>query len=84
MTFEEQQREDDVFRLEEIRDKIEELAREAMNIADDNGEGGVASSYWGPHIIGALHKDHEWLGGSMSTIQDTIDEIKRIDEDEEE
>lgn len=34
-----------------------------------------ARSYWIPHIIMALTNDHEWLGGSMVTMEETIMEV---------
>ena len=35
-----------------------------------------ARSYWLAHIEMALNDDHNWVGGSMATIEGTIDELK--------
>jgi len=69
---------DDVFRLEEIKDEIKELLKEAEKIVEEAG--GLthdrAISYWIPHVEGALDEDHCWLGGSMVTMEDTIQELR--------
>lgn len=73
----------DVHRLEEIQVEIEELVREAKKITDDYPEtGGRPDAYWLPHVIGALRNDHEWCGGSMSTLEDSIREIMEGEEEE--
>ena len=67
-----------VFRLEEIQNEILALANEAMEIVREVAPGGAtarAESYWYPHIVGAVHKVHGYLGGSMFTIEDAIKEI---------
>ena len=72
-------------RLANIKDEIKELIREAKGIV--RFKGGItyerARSYWLAHIIMALDKDHEFLGGSMFTMQDTIKEMKDAEEAEE-
>ena len=45
------------------------------------GEGDVAKSYWLAHIVTALDKDHGYLGGSMGTMQDTIDALREGEEE---
>lgn len=73
----------DLRRLENIKWKIEELIDEAKHIV--KGAGGFAyeraRSYWIPHIIIALSKEHDYLGGSMVTMADTIEELKDQVED---
>ena len=67
--------------LGNIRDKIKELMWEAKDIVDQYDVGGPnikarANAYWFPHISMALDTDHDYVGGSMCSLQDTIDEIK--------
>lgn len=77
--------------LEDIKDNIKGLAHDAMRAIEqlDNAYGrpsaARAKAYWFAHIVCALDNDHMFLGGSMTTMQDSIDEIKReIGEDNEE
>ena len=67
----------DAHRLSEIKDQIKELMEEARSILEQGNERVWfrAKSYWYAHIITALDKDHMYLGGSMTTMQDTIDEL---------
>lgn len=76
--------------LNEIKEKIKKLVYEAKDIVqgmDGNGTTSKrAESYWIPHILGALDKDNEYVGGSMYTMEDTINELEKnlVDADEEE
>ena len=72
---------DDVERLEEIKDEIKALISEALGIFRDHDAESPFRGYAYAHIIGALDKDHEFLGGSFITLQDCIDELKSGDED---
>jgi hypothetical protein len=70
---------DDVERLEEIKDEIKELVEEAIGIVRSSGTRTTyetARTYWYAHILGALDKDHEFLGGSMTTMEDTIEDVE--------
>ena len=72
-------------RLREIQEEIEELVGEAMKcIRTAGGSTAQADVYWKPHIIGALRNDHGYLGGSMVTMQDTIEELESQGDDDEE
>jgi ribosomal protein S2 len=77
-----------VNRLGEIKEEIKHLIVEAKHIIASVTDRDVryerARSYWIAHIEGALDKDNEWLGGSMTNMQDTIDEIEEDTEIEEE
>jgi len=69
---------DDIERMEEIKEEIKELLHESRYIlknADDRITYERASSYWLAHIVTALDNDHDYLGGSMCTLQDSIDEL---------
>jgi hypothetical protein len=66
----------DVLRLQDIKDEIKELVYEAQDlIPRDTIEFSRAKSYWLPHILMALDKDHDYLGGSMFTMQETVDDL---------
>jgi hypothetical protein len=64
----------------EIKDKIKELVYEAQDILERGtityNRARSSRSYWIPHILMELDKDHDWLGGSMCTMQNTIDEME--------
>tara|TARA_B100000686_G_C15925474_1_gene541680 strand:+ start:158 stop:436 length:279 start_codon:yes stop_codon:yes gene_type:complete len=70
----------DTYRLEEIKNEIEELRSEAMGIvsASRQLDGGLAHERayrgWSAQIEKALSSDHDWLGSTtMDTLQETID-----------
>jgi len=71
--------------LEEIKAQIENLMHEAGNLIDQTDERHAARSYWYGHIMGALDNNSEYLGGSMTTMQDSIDAIREsnVDADED-
>jgi hypothetical protein len=71
-------------RLEEIKDEMLELLHEARRLVRTTAERSRAESYWLPHIEMALHDDHEYLGGSMCTMTDTIAGLRDQNPDEEE
>ena len=76
----------DIDRLYGIQDEISDLVKEARDIVRNaDGYGRIyerAKSYWIPHIITALSNDHDYLGGSMCTLEDTIEELKELLEEE--
>ena len=81
----------DIDRLKEIQDDIDQLLEEAKGIIIpivrqhkreiiwDRAKG-----YWYAHIVSALFKETEFLGGSMTTMEDTINELENLENDEEE
>ena len=75
-------------RLGEIKEEIKELVREAVDLIRDTNEYERAKGYWYAHIVCALDDDHMYLGGSMVTMQRTIDaledECKEAGREEEE
>ena len=74
---------DNTERLLEIKDEIKELVNEAMSLLPRDGmTRSRAEAYWQPHILMALDKDHGYLGGSMETLQDAIDEMENGDEED--
>lgn len=67
-------------RLEEIREEMLELLEEARNIIPDGTLKARAEMYWYAHIKTAILKEHEYLGGSVVTIDDTIIELSEKEE----
>jgi hypothetical protein len=62
--------------LEELRDQMRMLVDEAMSIIPrDSATYERARSYWYPHILQALGGENEYMGSSMHSIQDSIDEL---------
>ena len=66
----------DTDRLSEIKDEVKDLIIEAISIVRQTDEYDRAKGYWYAHIRGALDSDHSYLGGSMVTLQDTIDSLE--------
>ena len=62
--------------LAEIKGKMLELLEEARQAVSGTCECNAAESYWVSHIRMALDNEHQYLGGSMHTMQDTIDELE--------
>lgn len=62
-------------RLQEIREQMLELLEEAKNIIPEGMAKERAKCYWYAHIKTAILKEHEYLGGSMVTMEETIEEI---------
>jgi hypothetical protein len=63
---------------------MKELLDEAHDIlrtSEDHFTLRRAESYWFAHIKVALDKEHAYLGGSMCSMQDTIDELSESMED---
>ncbi len=58
-----------------------EQARTALRALDDDFPYEQADAYWLAHIRCALDKEHGYLGGSMVTMQDTIDALEHEEED---
>jgi len=78
--------------LENIHSEIKSMIGEAKRYVrwgfGGSGEVGYErAKYWISAIETALDKDHEWMGGNMFTMEDTINELNEAaeynDEDEE-
>ena len=68
-------------RIDALGDRLEqikELTEEAYELVRGTPVERSAHSYWRPHILGALDKDNEYMGGSMTTMQDSIDELREL------
>jgi len=66
---------EDLERLIEIKDEIKELVNEARDTINSTSEAERARAYWYAHILCALDSDNDYLGGSMVTMQDSIDAL---------
>ena len=69
----------DKYRFEEIKTQIKELLEEAFELVPEHARA-QAESYWYSQITVALDDDHGYLGGSMCSMQDTLEEF---DEEED-
>ena len=72
----------DINRLNEILWEIKELINEASDLFVQTKASGRFEGYPYPHVLGALDKDHSYLGGSFITYQDCLDELEYDGEDE--
>ena len=78
-------RDDLVYELQEIQSEFLELVNRAKGLLKASGfEGALmrAESYWMAHVITAVSNDHYYFGGSMVSLQDTIDEIENGEDDD--
>lgn len=71
-------------RLIEIKEQMLELLDEAKDLLPEGMTKERARSYWYAHIKTALLKEHEYLGGSLVTMDDTIIELESESEEDSE
>jgi hypothetical protein len=79
-------RQEIVDELGEIQSQILELVEQARALLRRNELQGAlmrAESYWIAHVTTAISNNHGYLGKSMVSLQDTIDEIKDAEDDED-
>lgn len=62
-------------RFEEIMEEMNDLLDEAMNLLD-NDEKHRARGYWYAHIKSAINKQTEFLGGSMLTMESSLESFE--------
>ena len=74
----------DKYRFEEIIGEIKELLEEALDLVPEGMARSRAESYWYGNMIVNVNEDHGYMGGSMCSMQDTLEEFEEIDEEEEE
>lgn len=67
------------YRFEEIICEIKELLEEAIDLVPDHARA-RANAYWHAHISTSLDNDHDYMGGSMCSMQDSLEEF---DEEED-
>lgn len=71
--------------LGEIQSQILDLVEQARGLLRRNGLHGAlmrAESYWIAHVTTAVTHEHDYLGKSMVSLQDTIDEIEDGEDDD--
>ena len=76
-------RQEIVDELGEIQSQILELVEQARALLRNNQYQGAlmrAESYWIAQVISAISNNHDYLGKSIVSLQDTIEEIEN-DED---
>ncbi len=71
-------------RFEEIIGEIQELLNEALDLVPEGYARSRAESYWYAHMIVNVTEDHGYMGGSMCSMQDTLEEFDEEDEEDEE
>ena len=74
----------DKYRFEEIIGEIKELLEEALDLVPEGYVRSRAESYWYAHMIVNVTDDHGYMGGSMCSMQDTLEEFDEEDEEDEE
>jgi len=74
----------DKHRFEEIKEQIKELLDEAFDLVPEGMTRERAESYWYAHIAMALDNDHGFIGGSMCSMQDTLEEFDEVEEEDDE
>lgn len=70
--------------LNDIKEEIKDLIHNAQGMLRGTDASDSANAYWVPHILMALDDEHDYLGGSMTSMQDTIEELLEGDDEEEE
>ena len=74
---------EDKNRFEEIIGEIRELLDEALDLVPEGIARSRAESYWYGNMIVNVTDDHGYMGGSMCSMQDTLEEFDEEEEDEE-
>jgi len=72
-----------VSHLEEIQQEMLELLSKAQDLISGTREEARAKSYWLAHIKTALTNEHEYLGSSMITMEDSINALRADNDDDE-
>lgn len=69
-------------RLEEILDEMKDLVAEAGRMVRGTPAASRAEAYWIAQVRCALDEDHSYLGGSMCTMADTVEELDELTQDD--
>jgi hypothetical protein len=69
--------------LTDIKESMLEMLEHAIELVPEGITKERAKCYWYAHIKTAILKEHEFLGGSLVTLEDTINEIEKETEEEE-
>lgn len=72
-------------RFEEIICEMKDLLDEAISLVPKLSMSRArAEAYWYANITTLISHDHDYLGRSMCSMQDTLEELEAEDEEEEE
>ena len=74
---------EDKNRFEEIIGEIKELLEEAIDLVPEGLSRARAKSYWYANMIINVTEDHEYMGSSMCSMQDTLEEFDDEEKDKE-
>ena len=74
---------DNKYRFEEIIGEIKELLEEAFDLVPEGSARARAKSYWYGNMIVNVDEDHGFMGSSMCSMQDTLEEFDEYEEEEE-
>ena len=74
----------DKYRFEEIIGEIKELLEEAIDLVPEGLSRARAKSYWYANMIINVTEDHEYMGSSMCSMQDTLEEFDDDEKEDEE
>ena len=74
---------EDKNRFEEIMVEIKELLDEALELVPEGFSRSRAQSYWYATMIMNVTDDHDYMGGCMVGMQDTLEEFDEEEENEE-
>ena len=74
---------EDKNRFEEIMVEIKELLDEALELVPEGYARTRAQSYWYGNMIVNVTDDHGYMGGSMCSMQDTLEEFDEEEENED-
>lgn len=61
--------------LRDIKEQIKDMIHQADDMLQGTDEHDEAKNYWIPHILMALDDEHDYLGGSMNSMEDTINAL---------
>ena len=75
---------EDKYRFEEIIGEIKELLEEAFDLVPAGSARARAKSYWYGNMIVNVDEDHGFMGSSMCSMQDTLEEFDEAEEEDEE
>lgn len=75
---------EDKNRFEEIIGEIRELLDEALELVPEGVTRSRAESYWYGNMIVNVTEDHNYMSGSMCSMQDTLEELDEVEEFDEE
>ena len=71
-------------RLQELSEEMDDILFQMKDLLRGSEVWEAARSYWFAHIQTAMSRNSEYLGSSMITLDDTIEELRELAAEEEE